>query len=289
MAKKISGSVGKGGKNKPADVIAVQELLNGFAKKCGFKKLDVDGLIGPKTNTAISAFQKNSLGMARPDGRVDPGGNSMKSLAMGPKKVEAEAKKAEKAEVKKEAKKKDAKGAKNGDKQADGPGKGKPQVKGDTRGIDKRLLGVLEAVSAHFGKPIVVENGKQSAAAVSADAEQLWQDWDSNRIKRGMGVPALQRDKKLRKDLDDSYCRTDFDKFVKLFEKKVKKSKKGGATDEAHAKGRAVDIKRNTDQKVVAALATILRKEDEDGVIHFDDAGKSLPKTITEAMKKKWA
>jgi len=45
MAKKISGSVGKGGKNRPEDVQLVQELLNGFTKMAGFKKLDEDGLV----------------------------------------------------------------------------------------------------------------------------------------------------------------------------------------------------------------------------------------------------
>ena len=287
MAKKISASVGKGGKNKPADVIAVQEMLNGFAKKSGFKKLDVDGLIGPKTNAAIAAFQKNSVGMARPDSRVDPSGNSMKTLSMGPKKAEAEAKKAEKAGAESGAKKNGAKGDEKG-KQAEGTGKGKPQVKGDTRGVDKRLLGVLEAVSAHYGKPIVVETGKQSSDGGSSDANQLWQDW-VGKVNRGMGHATLRKKGKLRKDLDDLYQHTKFDKFKKLVDQNLKKGGKKSSADDAHAKGRAVDIKKNTDQKVLAALATMLRKEDEEGVIHFDDAGKSLPKTITEAMKKKWA
>lgn len=269
MAKKISGSVGKGGKNKPEDTKIVQELLNGFAKKGGFKRLDVDGLIGPKTIAAIKAFQQNVVEMKRGDGRVDPGGQTLGALAKGPKKLEAEAKKEEKQQ------KKEAEAAKN--EQAGG----KPQVKGDVRGVDRRLLGVLEAVSAHYGKPIVVEAGKQSAAG----GEQLWQEW-TNSLDRGRRDPSLRRDDKLREELDGLYSDLKKKDFLKLASKKLAKSK--GSEAGAHAAGRAVDIKRNTDAKVVAALATVLRKQDEGNVIHFDDAGKSLPKTISEAMKKKW-
>lgn len=282
MAKKISGSVGKGGKNKSADTQVVQELLNGFAKKCGFKKLDTDGLIGPKTQAAIAAFQKSAVGMARPDSRVDPGGKSMQTLALGPKKAEAEAKKAEKAKAKKGGSAESGKGgAEQG--QAEGRGNGKPQVKGDVRGIDKKILGVLEAVSAHYGKPIVVESGRQSGAA--AGGERLWQEW-LNSLDRGERDPQLRRDKKLRGQLDELYNQVKKREFLDLYAKKSRKAKGGGSS--AHAAGKAVDIKKNTDSKVVAALSTILRREDEGDVIHFDDTGKSIPRTISEAVKKKW-
>ncbi len=69
----ISGSVGRGGDNKEADVKLVQELLNA---KGG--KLDVDGKIGNKTIGSIESFQK-SLGMS-PDGLVEPGKNTWKGL-----------------------------------------------------------------------------------------------------------------------------------------------------------------------------------------------------------------
>ena len=289
MAKKISGSVGKGGKNKPEDTEIVQELLNGFSKKCGFKKLDVDGLVGSKTNSAIQAFQKSVVGMGRPDSRVDPGGNSFSMLVKGPKKAEAEAKKEEKAAAKKEAKKekeKEAKKEKEGSGASSGGsgGNGQPQVKGDIRGVDKKILGVLEAVSAHYGKPIVVKTGKQKPAS-TAGGEQLWQDWLSG-LDRGRRDPNLKRNKRLREQLDELYNAVKKDEFMALF---AKNSKKGSGGDGGpHATGHAVDIKGNTDPKVVAALATILRREDEGNVIHFDDTGKSIPRKISEAMKKKW-
>ena len=82
MAKKISGSVGKGGKNNSEDTRIVQELLNAFSKKCGFKKLDTDGLVGPKTISAIATFQRKAVGMSRADSQVDPGGKSFSTLSM---------------------------------------------------------------------------------------------------------------------------------------------------------------------------------------------------------------
>jgi peptidoglycan hydrolase-like protein with peptidoglycan-binding domain len=64
----LSASVGRGGKNKPEDVQAVQAALN---KRAG-AGLEVDGKVGPKTIAAIVAFQKKS-GLPAADGLVEPG------------------------------------------------------------------------------------------------------------------------------------------------------------------------------------------------------------------------
>lgn len=282
MAKKISSSVGKGGKNKPEDIKIVQELLNDFTKMCGFKKLDEDGLIGPKTLSAIAEFQKTAVGMSKPDSRIDTNGDSFATLSKGPKKAEAEIKKAETAEAK-EKEAAEAKKAK-AEKETEVEDKGKAQVRGETRGIDKKILAVLEAVSAYYGKPIHIECGKQDASS-SFDGDKLWQDWET-KLKRGAKVPDLQRDTSLCAELDGLYNAVKKDEFCKLMAKKSGNLNKKAA--EAHAAGRAIDIKKNTDSKVVAALSTILRYEDEGGVIHFDDGGKSIPSKITDDMKKKW-
>ena len=71
----LTGSVGQGGKNVKADVTKVQTLLN---KKGA--KLAVDGSCGPKTIAAITAYQKQAMKMAKPDGRVDVNGATWKSL-----------------------------------------------------------------------------------------------------------------------------------------------------------------------------------------------------------------
>jgi len=75
---KISGSVGKGGKNKAADVETVQRLLNHNGAS---PALDPDGDCGKLTIGAIEAFQKSKLGWK--DGRVDPGGKTWAALTGG--------------------------------------------------------------------------------------------------------------------------------------------------------------------------------------------------------------
>lgn len=72
----ISASVGQGGKNKPADVQAVQTALN-LKLKAG---LTVDGKCDAKTIAAIRAFQQR-LGKFKPDGLVEVGRGTARALA----------------------------------------------------------------------------------------------------------------------------------------------------------------------------------------------------------------
>jgi hypothetical protein len=77
----ISGSVGRGGKNISADVLTVQKLLNkNIAAIAPVSALDEDGACGSLTIGAIEAFQRLVVKMARPDGRVDPGGRTLRVL-----------------------------------------------------------------------------------------------------------------------------------------------------------------------------------------------------------------
>jgi hypothetical protein len=81
MAKTITSGVGRGGRNFPAvDVMTVQYLLNCVPAAQGgpSPELAVDGAAGPKTIAAIEKFQR-ALG-AFCDGRVDPGGNTLRAL-----------------------------------------------------------------------------------------------------------------------------------------------------------------------------------------------------------------
>ena len=80
---KISGSVGKGGKNDPKDVLAIRMLLNGFiasdARMKPLNSLDLAQTINgwndmDPTITAIVWFQRQVGGFQKPDGRVDPNG-----------------------------------------------------------------------------------------------------------------------------------------------------------------------------------------------------------------------
>lgn len=76
MPKSISKSVGAGGANTREDVLTVQYLLNCVPIPLGgpSTELVLDGWIGPKTNAAITQFQKVQVGKS--DGRVDAGGTT---------------------------------------------------------------------------------------------------------------------------------------------------------------------------------------------------------------------
>jgi len=81
MVKSISGSVGRGGRNHPAqDVLTVQYLLNCVPASRGGPKpeLVLDGICGPKTIQAIDQFQRRSFNSS--DGRVDAGGQTLRAL-----------------------------------------------------------------------------------------------------------------------------------------------------------------------------------------------------------------
>jgi peptidoglycan hydrolase-like protein with peptidoglycan-binding domain len=82
MAVVLTGSVGAGGVNKPADVRNVQILLNVCHRITGrpAAALVVDGLSGPKTVAAIRDVQANVPPAGPVDGRVDPGGQALAKL-----------------------------------------------------------------------------------------------------------------------------------------------------------------------------------------------------------------
>jgi hypothetical protein len=72
----LSGSVGQGGKNNPADVTAVQNALNAKVKA----GLTANGKVDSKTIEAIRNFQK-AMGMHKQDGRVDVNRGTARALA----------------------------------------------------------------------------------------------------------------------------------------------------------------------------------------------------------------
>lgn len=76
----ITNPVGKGGVNRRADVMVVQSLLNNVGSNhCGPPApLKVDGLTGPKTNSAILRFQQGFL--SSPDGLISPLGRGGKTI-----------------------------------------------------------------------------------------------------------------------------------------------------------------------------------------------------------------
>lgn len=84
MGKTIRFSVGRNGVNRPDDVVAVQHLLNdNIDKLAPLRRLSPDGRCGSLTLAAITEFQRRVAGMSHPDGRVDPGGETLAALNAG--------------------------------------------------------------------------------------------------------------------------------------------------------------------------------------------------------------
>lgn len=82
----ILDAVGVGAPNRPADVKHVQVLLNRHLPR-SFRNLAIDGICGPRTESAIIWFQKNHVSLPKPDGRVDPSGPTIELLIGSPQLV----------------------------------------------------------------------------------------------------------------------------------------------------------------------------------------------------------
>ena len=81
MAVAIVGSVGAGGKNNTADIIAIQNLLNKWITPPIAVNGICSGLPDDPTVKAIKQFQSK---YTTPDGRVDAGGGTLKRLNREP-------------------------------------------------------------------------------------------------------------------------------------------------------------------------------------------------------------
>lgn len=75
--------VGAAGTNDREDVRTVQRLLD-RRRKPGVPALPVDGIAGPVTTEALRRFQKDRLGMVRPDALVEPGLRTWRALSADP-------------------------------------------------------------------------------------------------------------------------------------------------------------------------------------------------------------
>lgn len=87
MKETIKQSVGQGGKNQPEDVETIRKLLNRHQKWAG--PVAASGEADSKLNRAITKFQETACAIAKPHGRVDPGGFTISRLNLaqipGPK------------------------------------------------------------------------------------------------------------------------------------------------------------------------------------------------------------
>ena len=79
----IAQSVGINGVNQRKDVRIIQAYLNSFtAWEKPIETLKIDGYAGKKTDYAIKQFQRQAIGIKKPDGRVDPNGKTFRYLTM---------------------------------------------------------------------------------------------------------------------------------------------------------------------------------------------------------------
>ncbi|WID96178.1 hypothetical protein QO058_26160 [Bosea vestrisii] len=85
----ITASVGLGGKNTVPDTRLIQASINPHVKALGVDLLEVDGLCGPLTRSAIKRYQQVFLKMTSPDSRVDPGGKTVQHIASNPAPADA--------------------------------------------------------------------------------------------------------------------------------------------------------------------------------------------------------
>jgi len=77
----IQASVGRNGANHFRDVATVQTLLNDCRHLLGsVPDVDPDGRVGDDTIFAIEEFQRRVVRISTPDGRVDPGGRTLRAL-----------------------------------------------------------------------------------------------------------------------------------------------------------------------------------------------------------------
>lgn len=78
----IQGAVGAQPRavNNPSDVKIIITLLNEHAARTGFARLPISGTVSPPMIDAIRMFQQKIVGLKYPDGRVDPGGKTLRKL-----------------------------------------------------------------------------------------------------------------------------------------------------------------------------------------------------------------
>lgn len=263
----ISKPVGKipagtSGANTSEDVRMIQQLLNKhIGKMKPLSPLVEDGKIGPRTIRAIEEFQRRVVGMALPDGRVDPNGVTLKALG-GNLSVPSSS--------------------------------GTGQVTGKTAGVNTGIISYLQAVASHYGKAIDVTSGKRSA---QEQANAMWSGW-AQHLERGKIYAYLQQNESIRKELDGYYNSAhsatasvaDKTKARQSFETKVV-SIAGSLS--RHLTGEAVDVSLSTDSKILRALKVGFTyiEEKHQGVIkchHFDTRKFGNAPPVTESIKAQW-
>jgi hypothetical protein len=80
MATRIKGSVGERGNNHKTDVVLIQSLMNKYRASKGLPAITITPKPTDELARVIKDFQKEQFAWQQPDGRVDPGGPTLKLL-----------------------------------------------------------------------------------------------------------------------------------------------------------------------------------------------------------------
>lgn len=155
-------------------------------------------------------------------------------------------------------------------------------VTGKTTGIDRKILAILNEVSAFYDTPIAILSGQRSKRA---QAMALYTNWQSH-LRRGKDNAWLAKNDRLRAQLDELKQERDRDGFIDLLDARA-----DWPALSRHITGEEIDLAANTDPDIVAALATCLnhsqgRNSEGARCHHFDSSRTVWP--ILESTRAKW-
>ena len=232
----IHQSVGKNAVNNESDVELVQTLLN--ARGTTQPLLRVDKKMGALTIAAIEKFQSKVVGI-QPDGVISPGLRTWNVLSKGQSNNLAH----------------------GGHNKNIGIGTPWPQIRVKDNSvdlnIDDRLINYLIAAGDFFGATLVVTSGLRD---VYQQSDSMWNNWDAIMDKKStLHYIYLEQNPKVKAQLNEFCAKGDKNSFTSRI-------KEIGKDISRHLVGEAVDIKLETDHRIIDAL----RKG-----LHFIDERKS--------------
>ncbi|GHF72820.1 hypothetical protein [Seohaeicola zhoushanensis] len=165
---------------------------------------------------------------------------------------------------------------------AEAPPEASGTVTGKTAGIERKLMNVLNAVSAHFGQPIDIVSGQRNR---NQQLSEMFANWQSH-LRNGRDNAYLAANEKLRLELEALKQAKDRKTFIEVLGRKADLDKLS-----RHMSGDEVDLAANTDPAIVEALASCLnhrqgRNSEGKRVHHFDNSRVVWP--IPESTRARW-
>lgn len=159
---------------------------------------------------------------------------------------------------------------------------GQGVVTGKASGVNRKILSVLRAVSAHYNEPIRIQSGKRDPKAT---ATAIFMNWNGH-LRQGKALPYFRKTEKLRSKLDalkQEKNRSGFEEHLL--------NKADVDLLSPHMVGDAVDLPSDTPDHIIEALATCLNYKSEKNtegkrVHHFDVERVVWP--IPDSARSRW-